>query len=104
MEISAYLTAAAFTFAAVAVFLIWIGLKAQNTPNLTGDAAMVGETGVVKKTGGFRNRTVVEVRGENWWSRPAVGTQLKPGDEIVVKDIDRNDLVLIIEPLETGRS
>jgi membrane protein implicated in regulation of membrane protease activity len=102
MEIPGYIVAAGVTVLAVALFLVWLGLRAQKKPSLTGDTAMVGETGIVRKTAGFRNRMVVEVRGEHWWSRPAAGEELRPGDEIVVKAVDQNDLILIIEPL--GRS
>lgn len=102
MELSSSLIAALVTLLAVAVFLLWLGLRAQKRPNLTGNAAMKGETGTVKKTAGFRKRVVVEVRGENWWSRSATGEKLEPGDEITVKDVDRNDLILIVE--KTGRS
>jgi membrane protein implicated in regulation of membrane protease activity len=80
------------TILLITVFLLWLGLKAQKRPNLTGNSTMIGETGVVKKTSGFRDRVVVEVRGEFWWSR-----MTSP-----VTGLDPNDLVLIIEPVERG--
>lgn len=87
---------------AIAVFLLWLGLRAQKKPNLTGDTAMVGESGIVRKTSGFRGRIVVEVRGELWWSRVDGDADLSPGSEVVVKAVDQNDLILIVEKL--GRS
>ena len=86
----------------VIVALIWIGLRAQGRPNQTGDDAMVGETGVVRKVRGFRNRLVVEVRGELWWSRTGGKIDLKPGDEIVVTGVDQDDLILTVEPSGRG--
>ncbi len=94
--------AGGITFLVIAVFLIWLGLRAQKKPGLTGDAAMKGETGIVKKTSGFRGRTIVEVRGEQWWSRTDSGTELKTGDEIKVTAVDQQDLILIIEPIGRG--
>jgi membrane protein implicated in regulation of membrane protease activity len=83
-----------------AVFLLWLGLRAQKRPNQTGDSAMIGETGIVRKTAGFRNRLVVEVRGEQWWSKLTVPESVSAGSEIIVTGVDPDDLILIVEPLE----
>jgi len=96
-----YLWAIGVTVTVVAVFLVWLGLKAQNRVNPIGNEALIGETGVVRRTAGFRNRTVAEVRGENWWCRVDSGAKLSPGDEIRVTGIDQDDMMLVIEP--TGR-
>lgn len=90
------------TLILVMIALLWIGLRAQGRPNLTGDETMKGETGIVRKTGGFRNRLVVEVRGELWWSRTGGKIDLKPGDEIVVTGVDQDDLILTVEPSGRG--
>jgi len=94
--------AGGITLFLVFIGLIWIGLSAQGRPNLTGDEAMIGETGVVRRAAGFRNRIVVEVRGELWWSREKGEARLKPGDEIRVTGIDQNDLILTVEPAGRG--
>ena len=92
--------AAGVTVLAVAAFLLVLGLKAQKRPNQTGDSTMIGETGIVRKTSGFRNRLVVEVRGEQWWSKMIVPGGVSPGSEIKVTGVDPDDLILIVEPLE----
>ncbi len=92
--------AGGITVFVVAVFLLVLGLKAQKRPNQTGDSAMIGETGIVRKTAGFRNRLVVEVRGEQWWSRMNVSEKAPAGSEIKVTGVDPDDLILIVEPLE----
>ncbi|MCD6588693.1 MAG: NfeD family protein [Candidatus Fermentibacteraceae bacterium] len=92
--------AAGITVFAVAAFLLVLGLKAQKRPNQTGDSTMIGETGIVRKTSGFRNRLVVEVRGEQWWSKMIVPGGVSPGSEIKVTGVDPDDLILIVEPLE----
>ena len=94
------LWAGGITFLLISIFLLWLGLKAQKRPNLTGDSSMVGETGIVRKTAGFRNRIVVEVRGEQWWSKLIVPGEVSVGSEIRVTAVDPDDLILIIEPIE----
>jgi len=86
----------------ISVVLLWLGLRAQKRPNLTGNEAMIGETGIVKKVSGFRNRLVVEVRGEFWWSKMAVPGNVATGREVRVTGFDPDDLILIIEPIERG--
>ena len=97
-----YIWALGITVLGVVVFLLWIGLRAQNRPNPIGNEAMIGETGVVRKTSGFRNRTVVEVRGENWWCRVESRPPVAPGDEVAVKGIDPDDMMLVVEPVGRG--
>jgi len=92
--------AGGITVLVIAVFLLVLGLKAQKRPGQTGDSSMVGETGIVRKTAGFRNRLVVEVRGEQWWSKMNVSEKVSAGSEIKVTGVDPDDLILIVEPLE----
>lgn len=92
--------AAGVTVLLIAIFLVWIGLKAQKRPNQTGDEKMVGETGIVRRTSGFRNRLVAEVRGEFWWCKTKVPGDLSVGSEITVVGVDPDDLILIIKPFE----
>ncbi len=84
----------------VGLFLLWLGLKAQKRPGQTGDESMIGETGIVRRTAGFRNRVVVEVRGEYWWSKTEKPLTFSKGSEIVVVGVDKDDLILVIEPLK----
>ncbi len=84
----------------IAIFLLWLGLKAQKRPKQTGDVSMVGETGIVRKTAGFRGRLVVEVRGEQWWSKITGPGTVSLGSEIKVTGVDPDDLILVIEPIE----
>lgn len=92
--------AGGITVLLISIFLIWLGLKAQKRPNQTGDTTMIGETGIVRKISGFRNRLVVEVRGEQWWSKMIVSGHVAVGLEIEVTGVDPDDLILIVEPLE----
>ncbi len=90
------------TAVAVAVFLAWLGLKAQKGVNPVGNETLVGDTGIVRKTRGFRNRVVIEVRGENWWSRLQGGGTVSPGQEVLITGLDPDDMVLTIEPAGRG--
>lgn len=96
------LWAAGVTALAVAVFLVWLGLKAQKGVNPVGNEALVGDTGIVRKTSGFRKRIVIEVRGENWWSRLQGGGSVSPGQEVLITGLDPDDMVLTIEPAGRG--
>ena len=94
------LWAGGITVLLIAIFLLWLGLRAQKRPNQTGDETMIGETGIVRKTAGFRNRLVVEVRGEFWWSKMISPGRVSAGTEIKVTGVDPEDLILIVEPIE----
>lgn len=90
------------TVVLIGLYLLWLGLKAQKRPAQTGDSSMIGETGIVRRTAGFRNRLVVEVRGEYWWSKTEGSVTLSKGSEIVVVGVDKDDLILVVKPLERG--
>lgn len=94
--------AGGITVLIVTLFLLWLGLKAQKKINPIGNEAMIGETCIVRKTAGFRNRIVVEVRGENWWARLPEGKQATIGEEARVTGIDPTDMMLLIEPVGRG--
>ncbi len=94
--------AAGATALAVAVFLLWLGLRAQKRVNPVGNEALVGDTGMVRRTNGFRKRVVIEVRGEYWWSRLQGGGSVSPGEEVRITGLDTDDMVLIIEPAGRG--
>ena len=95
--------AGGITVLIIAIFLLWLGLRAQKRANQTGDATMIGESGIVRKTSGFRNRIVVEVRGEQWWSKMTVPGNVTVGSEVKVTGVDPDDLILVIEPIMEGR-
>lgn len=85
-----------FVFLAVlAAVLAWLGIRAHSKCVMTGNEGMIGLTGIVRDRKGFRNRSVVEVRGELWWCRSS--HRLEPGMEVRVTGLD--DLMLDVEPL-----
>ena len=92
--------AGSITVVLIGLFLLWLGLKAQKRPGQTGDSSMIGETGIVRRTAGFRNRLVVEVRGEYWWSKTKAPLSLSKGSEMLVIGVDKDDLILVVEPLK----
>ena len=57
---------------------------------------MLGQSGVVRKTAGFRGRSTVEVRGEIWWCRSR--HRLEKGMEVRVTGVD--DMILLVEPAD----
>ena len=97
-----YFWALGVTVLAVAVLLLWLGLRAQKNRTAIGNEAMVGETGVVKRAAGFRGRIVIEARGETWWSRLEGQGAVKPGDEVRITGFDPGDMILKIEPIGRG--
>ena len=76
-------------------FLLYLGLKAQKRPKCTGEEEMIGLTGVVQTTIGFRGRASVEVRGELWWCRSS--SILRKGMDVRVVGI--TDMMLDVEPV-----
>jgi membrane protein implicated in regulation of membrane protease activity len=79
----------------VALILLYLGLKAQKRPKCTGEEEMIGETGIVRKTAGFRGRSTVEIRGEIWWCRSRI--RLEEGIDVRVTGI--TDMILDVEPI-----
>jgi len=75
-------------------FLLYLGLKAQKRPKLTGEEEMIDLTGVVKTTVGFRGRASVEVRGELWWCRSTSHLQ----KDMNVRVVGITDMMLDVEP------
>jgi membrane-bound ClpP family serine protease len=85
---------AAISGGAFALFLAWLGYRAQRRPVQTGDSGMIGLTGVISGRQGFRDRWIAEVRGELWWCESAM--KLQPG--MTVKVTGAGDLVLHVVP------
>jgi membrane protein implicated in regulation of membrane protease activity len=82
------------------VIQLILGLKAQNAPDRTGEKAMIGETGFITRTHGFRDRNLVEIRGELWWCIPdAPGVQITRGDAVEVTGIEKDSMILRVRPV-----
>jgi membrane-bound ClpP family serine protease len=80
---------------------LYLGLKAQGAPGVTGEKAMIGETGIVRKASGFRQRYIVEIRGELWWCVPATArTSLCEGATVKVVDISEDSMILEVDIVE----
>ncbi|MCD4700811.1 MAG: NfeD family protein [Candidatus Aegiribacteria sp.] len=102
IQISANLVPLVITGGAVLLILgliqLYLGLKAQKSPKVTGESAMIGETGIVKKTSGFMDRSIIEVRGELWWCLPASGsTVLEEGITVKIVGIEEDSMILEVD-------
>ena len=74
---------------------LYLGLKAQKSPNVTGEKTMIGETGIIRNAAGFRDRSIVEIRGELWWCLPASReTLLSEGSTVRVVSITEDSMIL----------
>lgn len=82
----------------LALIQLYLGLRAQSRPKVTGEKAMIGETGVITKTSGFRHRSVVEIRGELWWClQPKGDGRLEKGMTVKIVGIEEDSLILEVE-------
>ncbi len=102
IQISADIVPLAITGGAVLLILgliqLYLGLKAQKSPKVTGEKAMIGETGVIRKASGFMDRSIVEIRGELWWCLPAArSTVLKVGNSVRIVGITEDTMILEVE-------
>jgi len=80
---------------------LYLGLKAQNSPDETGEITMLGETGPITKASTFSHRSLVEIRGELWWCRPSdPGIILSRGDVVEVVDIEDDSMILKVRLIE----
>jgi membrane-bound ClpP family serine protease len=80
---------------------LYLGLKAQKGPRVTGEKTMIGQTGIIRKAAGFRNRSIVEIRGELWWCVPATSrTELQDGATVKVVDIADDTMILQVDTTE----
>jgi membrane-bound serine protease (ClpP class) len=75
-------------------FVLTKGFAARRRPVTSGPGAMVGQLGYA------RGSDVVSVAGELWTAHTASGEPLKPGEEIVVEEIE-SGLVLRVRPAHT---
>ncbi|NOQ21670.1 MAG: hypothetical protein GQ565_03325 [Candidatus Aegiribacteria sp.] len=77
---------------------LYLGLKAQKSPKVTGERAMIGETGIIRKASGFMDRSIVEVRGELWWCLPAArSTVLSEGNTVKIVGIEEDSMILEVD-------
>ncbi len=77
---------------------LYLGLKAQKSPKVTGEQAMIGETGIIKKKSDFMGRSVLEIRGELWWCLPAArSTILEKGITVKVVSIAEDSMILEVD-------
>jgi len=82
-------------FLLLALIQIYLGLRAQRSPKETGEKTMIGETGIIRKASGFRDRSIVEVRGELWWCVPATeSTNLEEGITVKIIGIAEDAMIL----------
>ena len=80
---------------------LYLGLKAQKGPRVTGEQTMIGQSGIIRKAAGFRNRSIVEIRGELWWCVPATGrTELQAGSTVKVVGIAEDTMILQVDNTE----
>lgn len=81
---------------------LYLGLRAQGGPSVTGERTIVGQTGIIRKAAGFRDRSIVEIRGELWWCIP-VSRQviLTEGATVTVVDIAEDSMILEVDLLNS---
>jgi membrane-bound serine protease (ClpP class) len=84
--------AIAGTFALFALFVLTKLVQVRRKPVETGVSSMLGTEGVVRRDG------YVLAHGELWRARAADGTELQPGERVVVEEVDDDGLVLTVRP------
>lgn len=83
---------------AISLLIYWYALQAMKRPVETGMEGMIGETGIVVKTGGAE--LLVQIHNELWRAVPD-GTLLREGDQIEVLGVEGRTLkVRGFDPLE----
>lgn len=82
-------------FVVIALYLLYLGLRAQKRRSETGPDTMIGQTGVVTEGRQFRSRYSVEIRGERWWC--VSDYELRPGMEVRVTGV--SGMILEVEPV-----
>ncbi len=99
MEVGPVFWTAGFVLLLLGALQLYLGLRAQKLPKATGEQAMIGETGVVLRSSGYRERMVVEIRGELWWcERSDRGLDFSPGTEVEVTGLREGTMVLVVRP------
>ncbi len=80
------------------VFLIGLGIKAQQRKPATGEEGLVGKTGIVTET--LNPEGMVKVHGELW---RAVSTSGKINKGSLIKVVNIENLTLYVEPIHQGK-
>jgi len=78
--------------ALIVIFALYKAVKARIAKPFSGKEGLIGEKGIVAKPAreDLRN-TLVEIHGEIW---AAEGIGLKPGDKVIVEDVEGNKLIV----------
>ncbi|MCK5065306.1 MAG: NfeD family protein [Candidatus Fermentibacteraceae bacterium] len=86
----------------LALIQLYLGLRAQRRPKVTGEKAMIGETGIIRKTSGFRKRSIVEIRGELWWCvvHPKGDDRLEKGTTVEIVGIEDDSMILEVKRIQ----
>ncbi len=86
----------------LALIQLYLGLRAQSRPKVTGEKAMIGETGVIRKTSGFRQRSIVEIRGELWWCvQPNGEDRIEKGTAVEIVGIEEDSMILEVKSIQS---
>ena len=97
VEILPLIIAGGIVLLLLGIIQLYLGLKAQKSPKVTGESAMIGETGIVSRSSGFRQRAVIEIRGELWWCVPVNETELPEGSTVEVVGIEKDSMILDVK-------
>ena len=62
-----------------------------------GNSKLIGRTGFVIRSSQFDGDMRVEVGGENWLARSESRHVFKTGDKIVIRNIESDEMVLLVE-------
>lgn len=101
LEIIPLLITAGAILVVLALIQLYLGLRAQSRPNVTGEIAMIGETGIITKASGFRHRPIVEIRGELWWCLQTPGDErLEKGMTVEIVGIEEDSMILEVKRIQ----
>ena len=86
----------------LALIQLYLGLRAQSRPKVTGEISMIGETGIIRKTSGFRQRSIVEIRGELWWClQPNGDDRIEKGATVEIVGIEEDSMILEVKRIKS---
>lgn len=84
----------------IVLIQVYLGLKAQKRPKVTGEKVMIGETGIIRKAKGFRRRAVLEIRGELWWCIPTEpDLELEKGMTVKITGFEDDSMILKVQKI-----
>ncbi len=90
------------SFIFVVVFIVVL-VKYIRKPSYHGQGydKLIGKHGFVVRASQFDGDMRVEVNAENWLARCENKHVFKDGDKIIVKKINQDEMVLLVEPLDS---